>query len=82
MELKDVLTNEFTVRYDVGEHSLLIYRQLDPSPEIVPIRYRLSMLQEMGREQASKWIGNTFLMLVPELREKVLGEADSSEEKE
>lgn len=74
MKPHDVLTNEFTVRYDSAEQSLLIYRQLNPPPGAVPIRHRTAMLQQMGRDEAAKFVGQTILMLVPELRVTVLGE--------
>lgn len=76
MKLKDVLTNEFTVRYDPAEQCLLIYRQLNPPPDTVPIRHKLKMLQDMGSAEASKFVGQTILLLVPELRVKVFGEQE------
>ena len=74
MKLKSVLTNEFTVRYDPAEQSLLIYRQLNPPPDTVPIRHRTAMLQQMGKDEAAKFVGQTILMFVPELRVKLFGE--------
>jgi len=76
MKLKDVLTNEFTVRYDPAEQCLLIYPQLNPPAGTVPIRHRLSVLQEMGSAEAAKFVGQTILLLIPELRAKVFGEPE------
>jgi len=72
MNVKDVLTNDFTVRYAPDEKALLIY----PGDAKVPIRLRLSMLEEMGPVQATQFVGERLLLLVPELRAKVMGVKD------
>lgn len=74
MKVKDILTNDFTVRYDAATEAVLIYTQLNPPPGTVPIRLRLSMLKDMGKEEASRFLGERILLLIPETRTQVFGE--------
>jgi|HubBroStandDraft_5_1064220.scaffolds.fasta_scaffold13436_5 hypothetical protein len=72
MKTGDVLTNEFLIRYDMSTERLLIYRLKNGKPESdVPISLRLSTLKEMGKDPASKWVGETLLLLIPSVREKL-----------
>jgi hypothetical protein len=70
MNKTDILTNEFTVKFDLETENLLISTihqgKLDP-----PIRLRLDVLTEMGASNASKWVGETILLLIPEVRKKL-----------
>jgi|GEM_PF-1991715 len=70
MKAEDVFTNEFAIQFDEDSKSLLIFTvhqgRLDP-----PIRLRLDTLTEMGAAVASKWVGETILLLIPEMREKL-----------
>lgn len=74
MNASDIFTNDLTVRYDEATESLLIYSGLNPAADAVPVRHRLSMLSSMGKDEASKFIGQTILLLVPAARDKVFGE--------
>lgn len=72
MKVSEVLTNEFLVRYDESGERLLIYMLKNGKPDSdVPISLRLEMLKDMGSDEASKWVGQTLLLLVPAMREKV-----------
>jgi hypothetical protein len=72
MKVADVLTNEFLVRYDEATQRLLIFTLKNGQPTSdVPIVSRLSMLEEMGKTEASRWVGETLLILIPTTREKL-----------
>lgn len=71
MEIKDVLTNNFQLRYDENTERILLYSEKDGSLSEFPIELRLSTLMEMGPEGASKWLGETVLLLIPEMRQKL-----------
>ena len=75
MNITDVLTNEFLVRYDEATQRLLIYTVKNGQPvSNVPIVSKLSMLEEMGKTEACRWVGETLLILIPTMREKLFGE--------
>lgn len=79
MKLSDVLTNEFFVQYDEVNHQLLIYRLKDGKPHgMAAITHKLSMLEKMGKSEASRWVGETLLILIPETRQKLFNESASS----
>jgi hypothetical protein len=72
MKVKDVLTNEFHVRYEEAHQRLAIYMLKDGKPASeVPISLRLSMLEEMGPAEAAKFLGERLMLLIPALRERV-----------
>lgn len=71
MNVDDVLTNEFHLRYDEGSERLLLYRVKDGVQLDFPIELRMSTLAEMGAKDASKWVGETLLLLIPAMREKL-----------
>lgn len=74
MPISDVLTNEFSVRFDEASKRLLIYRLKDGKPvSDVPIATPLSTLKEMGKDGAAKWVGETLLLLIPTVREELYG---------
>lgn len=72
MKVKDVLTNEFHVRYEEAHQRLAIYTLKDGKPASdVPISLRLAMLEGMGPDEAAKFVGERIMLLVPTLRERV-----------
>ena len=74
MKASEILTNEFLVRYDEAGERLMIFTLKDGKPDSdVPISLRLPMLKDMGPDEASKWVGQTLLLLVPAIRENVFG---------
>lgn len=75
MSLKDILTNEFTLLYDNKRQSLLIYTGLNPSLTDTPIEHRLSTLQDLGKDEAAKFVGQTILLLIPQVRSELFREA-------
>jgi hypothetical protein len=71
MHKNDVLTNHFDVQYVNDEASLLIRTIKNGKRAETPIRLRLDALQKMGSAKASEWVGQTLMLLIPELREKL-----------
>ncbi len=72
MKVNEVLTNEFLVRYDEAGELLLLYTLKNGKPDSdISISLRLDMLKNMGPDEASKWVGQTLLLLVPTIREQV-----------
>lgn len=71
MNVNDVLTNEFHVQFDESTERLLVYRMKDGAKLDFPIELRLSTLIDMGSADASKWVGETLLLLVPTMRTKL-----------
>jgi hypothetical protein len=71
MDRNDVLTNHFDVQYVNDDASLLIRTINNGKPAEIPIRLRLDALQKMGSAKASEWVGQTLMLLIPELREKL-----------
>jgi hypothetical protein len=67
MKTDDILTNEFSIRYAESDASLLIHT-INDGKLAPPIRIKLQTLKEMGSEKASKWVGETLLLLIPKLR--------------
>lgn len=67
MKAEDVFTNAFAIEFDEKERNLLIStihdKKLDP-----PITLKLDTLIQMGATDASKWVGETILLLIPEIR--------------
>jgi hypothetical protein len=69
MDISSVLTNDFKVRYDEGRQVLQITTVHNGKPAAVPIEIRLKTLLDMeDAQEASRWFGETILLLVPELR--------------
>jgi hypothetical protein len=68
----EVLANEFAVRYDKNGGCLYIHtvhdRKEDPA-----IKIRLDTLKGMTPNDASKWVGETILLLIPSLRSEIFG---------
>jgi len=71
MNVDEVLTNEFFIHFDESSERLLVYRVKDGVKLDFPVELRLSTLIEMGSAGASKWVGETLLLLVPTVREKL-----------
>lgn len=76
MEVNDILTNEFHIRYDAQGERLLLFRIIEGVPSEDPIELRLTTLVEMGSDNASKWLGETLLLLIPEMRKKLFNISD------
>lgn len=66
----DILTNEFLVQLNLDTDCLLIFT-IHQGKQDPPIRLKLDILIEMGSSGASKWVGETTLLLIPEMREKL-----------
>jgi len=71
MDKNDVLTNHFDVQYINDEASLLIRTINNGELAEIPIRLRLDALQKMGPAKASEWVGQTIMLLIPDMREKL-----------
>jgi hypothetical protein len=72
MNVSEILANEFLVRYDETDERLLVFALKNGKPDShVPISLRLAMLKGMGPDEASKWVGQTLLLLIPSMRETV-----------
>lgn len=78
MKDDEVLTNEFAIRYDEERECVCIHT-IHGGKEDPPIRIRLENLKEMKREDASKWVGETILLLIPALRREIFGLPHSRE---
>lgn len=77
MKKNEVLSNEFIIKYDEENERVLIYtKKYGVLDSDVPISLRTEMLIEMGADAASKWMGQTIFLLVPELRKKLFGIKD------
>jgi hypothetical protein len=72
MEDGAVLTNEFVVRYEENGECLCIHT-VRAGVEEPAIKLRLETLKGMGQDAASKWVGETIMLLVPSLRTEVFG---------
>ena len=72
MKDNEVLTNEFFVRYDEHGECVCIHT-VHEGMEDPAIRIRLDTLKNMKPEDASKWVGETILLLVPSLRREIFG---------
>lgn len=70
MKENEVLTNEFAVRYDEQDECVCIHT-IHAGTEDPAIRIRLDTLKDMKPEDASKWVGETILLLVPSLRREI-----------
>ena len=73
MRNDEVLTNHFEVRYDEADEIMRIFTVKDGTKSKFPIELRLATLSEMGPADASKWVGETILLLVPAMRTKLFG---------
>lgn len=71
MSIERVLTNDFDIVYDESKQQLLIYGLENGKRPLAPITLKLSTLQEMGPEAASKWVGETILLLIPSMRKQL-----------
>ena len=70
MEPSELLSNEFIVRWDEELDSLVI---VHPDGERFPrphVQIRASTLADMPFEQASQFIGERLVLLIPALRER------------
>lgn len=72
-----VLTNEFAVRYDECGECVCIHT-IHGGKEDPAIKIRLATLKDMKPAEASRWVGETILLLVPSLRREVFGLPPSS----
>ncbi|MGH8550155.1 MAG: hypothetical protein ACRERU_16440 [Methylococcales bacterium] len=71
MSIEKVLTNDFVLHYDDETERLLIYPLEQGEKPEIPIALKVSMLSEIGAKEASKWVGETILLLIPAMRRKV-----------
>ncbi len=69
----DILTNDFVLRYDEGREVLQIFTVSNGRETRFPIELRLATLSEMGSDKASKWLGETLLLLIPAMRINLFG---------
>ena len=70
--MESILTNNFVLRYDEQRNVLEITTVHDGSPAKVPIRIRLDTLLEMeDSAEACRWLGETVLLLIPEMRKQL-----------
>lgn len=67
----EILTNEFVLRYDEASEVLRIYTVNNDRESPFPIELRLETLSAMGPEKASKWLGETLLLLIPAMRANI-----------
>lgn len=77
MSIEKVLTNDFELHYDETTDRLLIYAFEGGKKPEVPIALKLTTLKDMGPEKASKWVGETVLLLIPTMRKRLFQLADS-----
>jgi hypothetical protein len=75
MNKHDILTNEFSVQFDSKTDALLIHT-IHHNKKDSPIRLKLDTLIGMGSDDASKWVGETILLLIPEIRKKLFNLED------
>jgi hypothetical protein len=68
MDIEKVFTNDFELHYDEATERLLVYALEKGKKPAVPIALKLATLQGMGSEKASKWVGETVLLLIPAMR--------------
>ena len=68
MQANEILTNQFVLRYDEASEVLRIFTVHEGNETQFPIELRLATLQDMGSEKASKWVGETLLLLIPAMR--------------
>lgn len=68
MDTEQVLTNDFVLHYDEDTDRLLIYALENGKKPEFPIALKLKTLTEMGPQEASKWFGDTVLLLIPAMR--------------
>jgi hypothetical protein len=76
MNKKDILTDEFSVHFEPNTDTLLIYT-IHENKKDRPIRLKLDTLIEMGGDGASKWVGETILLLIPEIRKRLFNLEDT-----
>ncbi len=70
MDPSELLSNEFIVRWDEELNSLVIVHP-DGEPFLRPhVQIRSSTLADMTFEQASQFIGERLVLLIPALRER------------
>lgn len=75
MDPTELLSDEFTVRWNRALDSLVI---VHPDPKRFPqphVQIRASTLSGMSFEQASQFIGERLVLLIPALRERYLDSA-------
>ena len=71
LDKEELFTNEFKVLYDEERKRLCVYRIQEGKEMDFPIEIKLSTLMEMSSYDASKWVGETLLLLIPEMRKKI-----------
>lgn len=76
MSVADVFTNDFEIHYDEAKDRLLIYAFEHGKRPAVPIAMQLDTLRDMGSEKASRWVGETLLLLIPTIRREVFRLSD------
>lgn len=74
MSIESVLTNEFSVEFNEDSNELLIYTVDNGVKATVPIRHSMTTLLELGKEDASRFVGETILLLVPRIRTELFDE--------
>ena len=74
-ELRLVANNDFKVAYDSAGNRISIYRENEYENVEREVQLQLDAFAEMGSTEATMWVGEAMLQLVPELREKLLAKA-------
>jgi len=75
MNPSELLSDQFTVRWDASLDSLVI---VHPDPSAVPgnvVQIRSSTLANMSFAEASQFIGERLVLLMPSLRKRYVDES-------
>jgi hypothetical protein len=78
MGIAKVFTNHFELHFDETTNRLLIYAFEGGKKPDVPIAMKLDTSKDMGPEKASKWVGETMLLLIPAMRKSLFKLTDPS----
>jgi hypothetical protein len=70
MKPEEFFTNDFVVNFNENEQCLLIHTVHNGDLD-EPICLKLETLTNMTTAEASKWVGETILLLIPEIRKKL-----------
>lgn len=73
METSFVFSDRFEIEFDESTERILIWGIKDGRKPLAPIAIKLDTLESMGSEAAGKFFGETILLLVPRVRERLYG---------
>lgn len=79
MNIEDISTNDFYLHYCNEQKILFVHPIIEGKKSEFPIEIKLDTLLDMGKNDASKWIGETILILITEMREKLFSDPKESE---